>query len=173
MMAKWQTPQGPLGPKKGGKACQVCLLIPVHLLWAAVTHRRVGFVHRGWPALLVLMFLWLLTDKCYRNCAALFQKRVSGRPDLNDILLLWRLSFLNKTMDTQDLLPPGFPRTSHEFGRISVPLRVEQGAEHLPECSLCPPSQSVSHQQMLRAKGQAPGGLSCSSSMAVSRTMPG
>ena len=94
---------------------------------------------------------------CYSGCTTKFS----------------RLGILTKPMDTQDLPPPGFPKTPHEFSRTSVPVRVEQGAEHLPECSLCPPSQSVSHQQMLRAKGQAPGGLSCSSSMAVSRTMPG
>lgn len=90
--------------------------------------------------------------------------------------LLWnqhswksRLCVLNRARDPKDPTPPDFPKTPHEFGRTSVPVRTGQGAECLPECSFRPPCQAVSHQQMLGAKGQAPGGLSCSNSMAAAK----
>lgn len=137
----------------------------------------------GWRALLILMFLWLLTNNKLLQtwCWPVSETEIKkARSQLHPVILDFslnqlnqksRLSVLNRSTDTRDLAPD-FPKTPHEFTRTSVPVRTEKGVERLPECSFCPPCQSVSHQQMLGAKGQAPCGLSYGSSMAASRAVP-
>lgn len=159
----------------------------MHLFGATVRHGPVDFVYLGLTCSAgayapVTPYKQGITEKNKINKKWYYLTSEKGiwkaRSQLRTVTadLLWnqhswksRLCVLNRPRDPKDPTPPDFPKTPHEFGRTSEPVRTWQGAECLPECSFRPPCQAVSHQQMLGAKGQAPGGLSCSSSMAAAK----